>query len=117
MDQYTVEVTGDPNGVANGTYHFTEKNGRRQFQRTEPRKATLAPRQSHGLWFLLCWGEKKNGKQTWTDYCSPHDGQLPPMKGWRTCSRSKDRTSWVFGEEVPIRVEIQRKDASPATYT
>jgi len=116
QNRFVVEVTGDPSGVANGTYHFTEKNSRRPFfTRHSPRKATLAPRQSHGMWFLLCWGEEKNGKQTWTDYCSPHDGELPPQKGWRKCSRSKDKLKWNFGEEVPIRVEVL-KDAYP-TYT
>lgn len=114
--RYVVEVTGDPSGVANGTYHFTEKNSRKPFfTRHAPRKATLAPRQSHGMWFLLCWGEEKDGKPTWTDYCSPHDGELPPQKGWRKCSRTKDKLRWEFGDEVPIRVEVN-KDAY-STYT
>lgn len=114
--RYVVEVTGDPSGVANGTYYFTEKPSRKPFfTRTAPHKATLAPRQSHGMWFLLCWGEDEDGKKIWTDYCSPHDGELPPPKGWRKCFRTKDKLHWNFGEEVPINVEVL-KEALPS-YT
>merc|ERR1712080_675849 len=104
-------------GVADGKYFYTEKYCRKPyFTRHKPFKGTLAPRASHGMWFLLAWVKDVDGSQTWTDYCSPSISGLPPTDGWRKCWRDKDKKSWHFGEEAPtIRVEVL-KDAYP-TYT
>lgn len=109
--RHAVEVTGDPTGVANGTYYFTEQPNKEPFfTRTEPHKATMAQRQSHGMWFLIAWGKDKNGKDAWGDYCAPYDGELPPCDGWRKCWRTKDKLRWEFGDEVPIRVGVHREE-------
>lgn len=118
LQRHVVEVSGDPTGVANGTYRFTEKENKEPFfTRTKPYKATLAQRQSHGMWFLIAWGKDKDGKDAWGDYCSPHDGELPPESGWRKCTRTGPKLAqrWVFGDEVPIKVLVvreQRKEYS-----
>jgi len=114
VPSYVVQVSGDPSGVANGIYHFTQKHSRRSyFTRREPQKATLTPRPSYGKWFLLAWD--KDG--SWTDYCADLVGDEPPESGWIKCSRDQTKHTWKFGNTVPsLRVKVVKVVDYTQTY-